>query len=725
MLDSLSEGLFSFKNGLKDGVTIFALQKNWTDVIDFVVQKLFESSRSSPNVAVLALGGYGRREMSPYSDIDLLFLHDGATEGAKGAVDAVLYPLWDSKFEAGGATRTIKQCAGMFYGDIKAASAMCDARFVAGDDKLSDRLFDLLQRQLQKQAWRRKFARAKYLEQELRFKKFGGSIYMLEPHIKEGEGGLREYQTACLMGAKGEGNEFLFKIRAWLHFLSGQREDRLTFENQKLVAEELDLSPDELMEKYYRVTTSVHKESEKVMESAAPLFRRIYNKWRSERIRKITGFDPSWQRLVANSDMLYEALSFLHDKGDLKKLIPSFERLRFKAQYGAYHVYTVDVHSLLALKMVIELGRKKSPVAIRKAYKRIKKKDLLFLATLLHDIGKGRGENHTTEGAKIAREEALRLGYSAEDADDIAFLVSSHLIMPRLAFSRDLADPHLIENFAGSVGTMERLDMLLVLTYADIKAIGPDVWTAWKERLLNTFYVSVKGFLAGHKTGSERYLIAHSADEIKVHTEMYNAFMMAGEVGKSPHVMVKHLRHHSHSEFLIMANDAPGIFLKIVGVMTAHNVDILDAEINTGKNGIVLDILQAQNEIGGSLSDSLADRIIAELKEVFSGKDVDLLINKSERILKKRGGDIEPKVVIDNDVSAYYTVIDIFANDRIGLLYDLGAAFFKTGCSIDVAKILTKADTAVDSFYIRDFNGQKITDRKRLEEIKKALLAAT
>lgn len=753
MIDALRTGLARFSDGLDSCEPVLTLQKEWSDVLDAIVCESFSRSGKGLKMAVFALGGYGRREMSPYSDIDLMFLYEDDMTAVRKVVDAVLYPFWDSKFEAGGATRTIDDCINMFGGDIRAQTAMLDARLVAGDDELAGRFFGIVTSKLDDPRWKKRFARAKYDEQVSRFRRFGGSVYMLEPHIKESEGGLREFQTAQWINRVKNGVvpsgvpeevSFLFKLRAHLHLIAGKREDRLTFDNQKALSAKLCTTPDSLMSEYYRSTSIIHAAARPVTEAASPFLRRVLTNWRMERIKKMVGSRPSWQRLVANRDVLYDALLMMHETGELKELIPSFGGIYFRTQYGAYHVYTVDIHSILTVKRMLELEKDKGHPLLCSVYKKIRNKDILFLAALLHDIGKdGRVDmSHSRRGAEMALNEAQRLGYSIEDAEKVSFLVDSHLIMPRLAFSRDLADPLLIENFAGSVGSADKLDMLFVLSYADIASIGPDVWTPWKEKLLSELYLAAKRLFSGAKKDQrdihrmkqraemegdahskiwfssmpERYFRANSPKDILAHIEMFKGFT-------TQPVITRHIKRGNYSEFIIMTGDAPGIFAKIAGAMSANNVSIMDAELNTGKNGIVLDILRVTGEGGGPVPETVAFRVIRSLEDVLSGrKDVEELVKKRSVIFRRRGTQIEPRVVIDNDVSVYYTVVDIFAKDRVGLLYDLSNVIFKEGCTIDVAKILTNADMAKDSFYIKSADGRKISSAEKLETIKRAIL---
>ncbi|MBI2092296.1 MAG: HD domain-containing protein, partial [Deltaproteobacteria bacterium] len=583
---------------------------------------------------------------------------------------------WNLKFEAGGATRTLNECRSMFNEDIRAQTAMIDARFVAGDRGLAESFFSLVNRQMSDPKWKKKFIRLKCGEQSERIIKFGGSVYMLEPHIKNSEGGLRELQTlrwisnketACYIKLE-EDSETLFLIRDHLHFIAGKREDRLTFENQKVVAERLNCTPDELMGRYYRSASSIHLKLAQETERFLPLIKRLYGKLKRARVKRLIGNEPSWLRLVANRDILDDALKILHETGELKKIVPSFRNIFFKSQFGAYHVYTVDVHSILTVKKIVQLEKGCGPKGVAAAYKGCRKKDILLLAALLHDIGKGEAGEHIRTGAEMAKKEALNLGLPEKDSEMVAFLVESHLVMPKIAFSRDLADFHIIENFANSLPDKALLNMLYVLSYADIASIGPDVWNDWKERLLGELFQAARKYLSGCKP--EKNVIKPS---------------------------------------------------KIAGAVAASNASILEARLSTAKNGIVLDILRVRSDSTGHLTEQTFRQITADMEAVFKGeKTTDELICR-ESVLKKKGAGVSPTVAIDNDASVYYTVVDISATDRIGLLYDLSHVFFNEGCSIDVAKALTKGDMAVDSFYIKDFRGQKISSMQKLEKMKKAL----
>jgi [protein-PII] uridylyltransferase len=542
---------------------------------------------------------------------------------------------------------------------------------------------------------------------------------------------------------------FIFRLRDYLHLNYNKREDRLTFENQLLLAKQLQMEPAELMEKFYSASSAIHIKTRDVIGENATFIEKIKNKWKGSRISRLVGENPSWQRLSANRDILYDALISFHESGRLEEIIPSIKKIRFRTQYGAYHVYTVDMHSIFTVKRIVDLEETKRPKLVYNAYKKVQKKDLLLLAALLHDVGKGdpSGISHTYGGAEDAKSEAIRCGYSKDDAEKVAFLIGSHLIMPRIAFSRDIGDPHLIENFATSIESEELLNMLYVLTYADIASIGPDVWNEWKERLLAQLYTAAvkwlngigplhmkaeverlkseikKGYSSDHvehwlNIMPDRYFGNYDTKSITSHIQMFEEYSVA-----KPAVLVKHDQFATHSEFLVMTRDAPGLFSKVAGVIASHRINILDAELHTAKDGLVFDILRVQNEVGKPTSQNIAFDVIYNIESVLSGrKDVSQLLMSRHSIFKRDTINVETKVFIDNDVSAYYTVVDVQAKDRLGLLYHLSRAFFEETCSIWLAKILTKAETAIDTFYITDLAGNKITNKQKLDNIKGKIL---
>ncbi len=761
MLDDIKNARQNFRKALSKSCDITTLQREWSCAIDRAVVRL---TKNKSRFAVMALGGYGRQEMAPCSDVDLLFICDGPSEKASEEIREIIYPLMEAGLDAGGASRSLCDCDAMFDADVKAATAMLDARFVAGDQELAEYFFKILKIKRDDKKWCKRFARMKYLEQQDRFRRYGDSVFVLEPNIKEGEGGLREYSTACWIAQTMQldwsppepmqkAYELLRLFRSFLHFEFARQEDRLTFERQELMAKQLGISPESFMDRYYAATSAIHKHASLATAFGAPFIKRIAKKIRLKRIRTAIGSCPTWQKIVANKSLAARALFYLHDEGKLKELIHSFARISHKAQYGAYHVYTVDIHSILTVQRICELDCANGQKLFSSVYKKIKRKDLLLLAALLHDIGKGFGAEHAERGAVIAKEEAIRLGYSIEEAENVSFLVGSHLLMPKIAFSRDLNDAGLIEKFAASVGSLERLRMLFVLTYGDISSIGPEVWTNWKEKLLGNLFLETKHYFEGaHQQKTEReatskkadlirsfsgnlfaaewldsmperYFATNSKQAIAMHIEMFEAFRISSELSDGKKILLRHVHADGYSELAIMAPDAHGLFAKIAGAIAGNNINILEAELNLSSLGLVLDVLKLQNESGQRVLDGSMERLERDIEAVVTGKNsVEEMLARRARALKKRGVTRVPKVEIDNDVAAYYSVVDIYAGDRVGLLSDVAKLIAQQGYSIEVAKILTKGDLAQDSFYLKDLEGKKISSKERAAELINAMM---
>jgi [protein-PII] uridylyltransferase len=430
-------------------------------------------------------------------------------------------------------------------------------------------------------------------------------------------------------------------------------------------------------------------------------------------------------------------------------------------QHDLYHVYTVDTHSIFAVdelsKLASDVYDEKFP-SYKKALLSVQRKDLLSFGLLFHDIGKGEGGNHSVIGAKMTHVILSRFGYSQIDQEVVEFLVISHLIMPHLSQRRDLEDQQLIAEFAKSVKTLERLNMLYVLTWADIRAVSAEAWTDWKGNLLTELYEKTKNVILGQElyedyvrrrvvdvrrailermkskvdfidleafleTMSPRYVMAHNDDEIVTHYNLINEFQ-----GGTFLFHEQEIPGTSVSEVLIYTLNNPRLLPLVTGVTLALGINILVLEVFTLKNGYIFLKLSLQSAMQSSLSAGLlVENLKQNLNDVFLGvKNVNQLIAKRKKpqiLIKQSVQRAATKIQIDNDVSAYYTVIDIYTHDRIGLLYDIIRCLAENGCYVEVSKISTKVEQVVDSFYVKDIFGHKITSKDKLTEIKTALFA--
>ena len=850
MAGIMEEGRIWFRNAHAQGIDALEINRGRSSFIDRLIRLLlslaenrFSSKHKLPEkrAAVFALGGYGREEMGFSSDIDLLFLYEGGTDAyIKEVVDSILYPLWDNKVDVTGATRTLADCVSISKADLRAQTAMLDARLVSGDGSEARRLISFIRNQFQNKKERRRFINAKLSEQETRLKRFGESIYLLEPNVKEGEGGLRDYHTllwiakaayphpdfVCdLQGDLLKGVNYLWRVRNALHLLS-EKNDRLGVLQQDPIARslgyqdsEFSIAAEQFMQAYYKHASTVHLQCqraiEQIVEAALPepaivrfftrkkLSKNTYRsggkisymagqpdpaailklfalanrknlsldaKTKELIMQNIDSIDKNelfgeeanklWRDIFSSPASLSQTLNDMHECGLLAACYPEMEPLIHRIQHDGFHFYTADEHSLHAVRELGALftkeGRKSFPIPAE-ATKKIRRMHLLTFATLFHDIGKGRGGGHAEIGAELIKDITKRLGWPKEDQDDISFLIRSHLLVPTLAYRRDVKDPHLVERLAQTVETTEILAMLYLLAFADVRAMGPHIWSDWKGGLLAELYQNTLSFLEGQGESAkrqrallkrlekvheimgesisredlgtfftsmpERYLFQSKPERIAAHLKMTNRISNAVVL-----TQVNQLPGRGITELAIVTRDEPGLFAKIAGVLSLNGVNIIDAQLFTLPDGTVLDLLWVADLAQKPIRESgLWREIDKEMEEAIKGSlDVHKMVKRQtrKRLLSRNRKPADTQIEIDNDVSAGETVVDVVTMDRPGLLYDISRTFADLGCTIDRAKITTYADRVIDVFYIRDAKREKITSKERLKQIKEAVTNA-
>ena len=804
--------------------------------------------------AVIALGGYGRAELNPLSDIDVMFYcSDRNKDSAEKIAERILYLMWDLNLDVGYSVRTSSDCLSLAQQDITIRTAMLDTRFLAGDEALFrdfERLvaWPLLNRNGQN------FLKAKYEEHKTRLVKYGSSVYMLEPNIKEGEGGLRDLHTAVWMArvkfkAKGlrdllkkgviseremqeieAAYDYLWRIRNELHFQSKRKTDQIQYDKQEQIAVFLGyqdskkaLSVEQFMQDYYaHATRTEHLSSTLIVKSfkdkdsstgllgylgrrslgsdffsyrgelktarknlftnrpeammQAFLLAKQNNLALSSDVKgqlrdNLSLVNDGFRRNREISEMFLEilrgptgvarSLRDMHHLAFLNKYIPEFKRIYCQVQHDAYHVYTVDIHSIFAVEEIEKLWsgvyKERKPLLTRLATD-IGKPELIVLAVLFHDIGKGEGKDHSNKGADMMPKIARRLNLSKESSRRLEFLVRHHLDMVHISQRRDLNDIRLIQDFANTMEMVETLKMLYLLTFADLKAVGPDVWSEWKGHLLKDLYEKTYetlergNFISGLRSErvrnrkrkviaalkddfgekrvkdrlrsmSLRYLLTHRSWEIKDH--------LALELSRGNDTVAMQVTHDVDAEYTsvtISALDVPGLFSMITGVMAANGINILGAQIYTRKNGFALDVLHVNKSVGGVIdAPAKWEKVRNDLTSVLEGRvKVSSLVKKRQKSSSLPGQKL-PRfpnhVEFDCDVSREHTVIDIFAHDEVGLLYRITRTLAELGLYIHVAKISTKVDQVSDTIYVKDIFGQTISDEAKREDIRKALLA--
>jgi len=844
------------------GASGAAVVSEITAMTDTLILKLFNSImadlaqfRALPEMALVTVGGYGRAELNPFSDIDIMFLHSGKNLPAVEEISQkLLYFLWDMKLDVGYSVRTINDCMEMGKSDSTIRTAMLDSRFLAGSRALFDGFWKSFQSQIVARG-SDSYIKDKLEELESRRGKYGSSVYILEPNVKESEGGLRDIQTAIWVAklkykitsmrelvikgilseeevaAFDEAKSYLWRLRNEMHYRSGRKNDQITFEAQLALAafcgyedHGKSLAVEEFMREYYlQAARTEHLAASlisrckrrdegagrilgyfirrplgeglfvvrgelivpdetvidenplllmKIFESAQQQGVRLSVDTKSlvrrkldlinDRFRRSKEVNSAFFRILRADKGVAETLKLMHHLKFLNHFIPEFERIHCKVQHDLYHVFTVDIHSLFCVEEIVRLWQGEHAAdlpdltALAAA---VQKRELLLLAVLLHDIGKGEGGGHAEKGALLCRTIARRMGLSKEDSERLEFLIRQHLLFAHIAQRRDLHDERMIIDFARQMGSSENLKMLYLLSYADVKGVGPDVWNDWKKMLFRelfekSFQVLERGDFRLEASSERvkavrRTVVALLENELPLQTvkEELKALTTRHTLSNPPEEIAAHVRilarldtlplvteivHREDlgfSLFTIATRDMPALFAKITGVMAANGVNILGAQIHTSNNGKALDILQVNAPQGFLITDENRwSRIKNDMQSVIEGKvQVQTLVEKRKKSnfsAEKPKPRLPTRIEIDNEVSADYSVIDIYAHDKVGLLYSIAATLSQLGLYIGVAKISTKVDQVADVFYVRDIFGHKIASIEKLAEIRKKLQEA-
>jgi [protein-PII] uridylyltransferase len=862
-LDSARSLLQRPRHGLICAQHLSAVMDGIVGCLHVAATELFypaQNPSQSERIAVVAVGGYGRGTLAPGSDVDLLFLFPHKqTAWGESVVEAMLYPLWDLKLKVGHSVRSLDDCVREARADMTIRTAMLEARFVAGDVLL---FHDLVRRFGGEvvEGTAPAFTEAKLQERETRVRRAGTSRYLVEPNVKDGKGGLRDLNTLfwiakyayrvndarelvaaglfdrkeLLMFQRSE--EFLWRVRCWMHFITGRAEERLSFDLQRQVAAAIGYAGrsgqapvERFMKAYFLVAKDVGDLTAIVcaalearqQKPRASLSRLLGSFAKRKRVRalghpdftlksqRLNVVDPdAFRRDPVNLLRLYEiasrddlaihpdasrlvtqslrlvtpqlrndpeanrifleiltarrspeaVLRRMNESGLLGKFVPDFGRVVAMMQFNMYHHYTVDEHLIRSIGVLAEIDagvlESEHPLA-NGIMPTVTNRRALYVALFLHDVAKGRLEDHSVAGARIARKLGPRLGLTDGQTETVAWLVEHHLDMSTVAQSRDLGDPKTIENFAATVQTLERLKLLLVLTVADIKAVGPGVWNGWKGQLLRTLYYETEIMLAGGHSAIERkarvekkqdalkerlsdwgdaardaYLARHyPAYWIKTDVgrqEKHARFMTRAEAeGRTTATLVETDQFRGVTELTILAPDHPRLLAIVTGACAASGGNIVDAQIFTTTDGLVLDTISVSRAFDRD-DDELrrAERIAAAIERALKGeiKIADLVAQRRAPPPRGQTFQVAPEVIIDNVLSARHTVLEIAGLDRPGLLYDLTTAIGKLNLNIASAHIATFGEKAVDVFYVTDLTNAKIVSTARQLAIRKALL---
>ncbi len=775
----------------------------------------------------MALGGYGRAELAPHSDVDImLFASDRSyAEGAR----QLLYKLWDARLDISHSFRTADDCINEARKDIRTRTSLLEHRFIAGDSSLYRFFKETVYPEV---AFRnqRSYVTNKLKEVEARHKRFGDSVFMLEPNVKEGKGGLREVHTVLWLASLAfrvrhfgeltkvlnpydfqrlrKAYDFMLKVRFCLHLLSGRRNDTLSFEFHEPVARLLNFrgsksfyASERFMRYLYLKSAVIDDVSAHALDMCSMQYIRFSLPVTKKRMTE--NFSLSRDRIVpmreiaGNADMVMEAFhvmsrtgkkfspalrdeikknlfritdrarhsqraveSFLsvlrgprvyntlremHRSGVLGRFIPEFGALSYLVVYEPFHRYTVDEHSLRAIGKLEELAatKYKSMEHLAAIFRRIKEKEALVLSLLLHDVGKRRitrkqkfperdapGWHHEGEGYREVKNITERFNLGVAMRNRIEFLVKNHTLMSVTAFKRETDDAEVIAQFADEVADRENLDLLYLMTYADMASVGPDFWSDWKSYQIRELYESTLRSLdglAGHGPGQiscrpgekgedikgllslmpGRYVISTSAEKIAEDCEL------ASEVAKSNFGAKVSSAAGGTAEITVGAWDRPGLFSSIVGALSSLGMNVCRARVYTGRNGLVIDRIQISNwrDIWWEGIEKL---VIETLRNAVTSGYAPPGANQREKRPEASAVSgfhrrFPPFLEIDNETSTEYSILEFFAQDRIGLLYDATSLMFEKDIDIISAKINTEAGIAHDSFYVQR-RGGKIED---------------
>ena len=804
-------------------------------------------------LAVVAVGGYGRAEMAPHSDVDLLFLTPWkTTPWAESVIETMLYMLWDLKLKLGHATRSVDDCLRLAAGDMTIRTSLLEHRRVCGHATVAETLRARLWPELLDDTVP-EFIEAKLAERELRHQKHGAR-YVLEPNVKEGKGGLRDLQALYWIAKYihrvdravelvdlgvftrdehltfWQAEDFLWAVRCHLHLITGRLTDVLSFDIQPEVARRMGYADaggrravEHFMQDYFLHATRVGELTRVFLTALegrhlyrAPVLARLFRRRPKlargfceqagrlgvvdpdgfladplnllrlfeEALRTGLLIHPDAMRLVtANLDRIDEnvrstpeasrifldlllkhgnperSLRRMSELGVLSALIPEFRPIVAMMQFNVYHHFTVDEHSIQCVAALAEIDRGEAendlPVTTDIMRGDINRR-VIYLAVLLHDIGKGRTEDHSIIGAQIARRVVTRLGLAPDEVETVEWLIRNHLLMSDVAQKRDISDPRTLRDFARAVRTRKRLDLLTVLTVCDIRGVGPGTWNNWKAMLLRRLYDETALALEGgleevnrdRRLGDARRALRHmlvargwDARAIRAETQRhYDGYWAAfatdthavfagllsgigeGEIRIDLHPDAD--RDATRAAFALA--DHQGIFSRLAGALALVGANVVDARTYTTRDGYATAAFWVQDGESRPYAPDRLPRLRQKIERILSGAlpPREAIASRDRPRKREREFRFPTHVTFDNEGSDIYTIIEVDTRDRPGLLYDLTRTLAADNIQIASAVCASFGAQVIDSFYVKDRFGLKLHQPLRLQALDRKLRQA-
>ncbi|PHS15678.1 MAG: [protein-PII] uridylyltransferase [Kangiella sp.] len=824
--------------------------------IDIILKKLWQYLSLPNSISLIAVGGYGRAELHPQSDIDLLILNENKlTNSDSKKIEIFITLLWDVGLIIGHSVRTIKQCVEIATDDITVATSLTEARLLMGDRLHFD---SLMTQTAPSKIWdASSFLKAKVLEKRERYERFDGSSFDLEPNIKSSPGGLRDihlvgwlakrcyYPKTLPMLIKEnliskreyytliKSQLFLWKVRFALHSICRKPEDRLLFDHQKKTAELMGfkdskgkLGVEKMMKRYYRSVLVIRNVTELLVELMKegvnqPSDSNILNLINLNSKSKVSKLDSNYQiidnRLDAIDPKLFskkpselldvfqvlakmpnldgltaktlrsirasrnkvnskfrknrehqksflafwsinhqsaKAMFLMKRSGILAVYLPKFRKITGQMQYDMFHSYTVDEHTLFLLRNLAEFTNDKNKIKFPYCHEimsRQKHPELIYLAGLFHDIGKGRGGDHSEIGERIAIKFCQEHELEKSSTELISWLVANHLIMSLISQKRDTSDPKVIGNFADIVENKQRLELLYILTVADIRATSKSLWNSWKDALLKDLYLNTLAVLesrddnssepvsikplwyTNRKTAKSQLLeqgyTSQDIDELwellgnhyfskrSVEAVLWQTkIVLDAKETKTTLVGIRKSGERNSNEIFIYTKDKDDLFANLTATLNQLGLNIYGAHIYTDKNGYCYDSFFFLNDNDKIIKDvDFQNKIVETVKRNIIEETKQRVSRRMPRQIKHF--DVDTKISISNNESTQHSRVDIVAKNKPGLLASVGRAFVKNGIKIHDAKITTLGEKIEDSFLITDKSNNAITDLETQKQI--------